>query len=34
MSQEMLIKNGTVVFESDIRKADLYIKDEKIAAIF
>ncbi len=34
MSKEMLIKNGTVVFETDVQKADIYIKDEKIAAIY
>ena len=34
MSKEMLIKNGTVVFETDVRPADLWIKDEKIAGIF
>jgi len=30
---ELLIKNGTVVFENDVYKADLLIKDEKIAGI-
>ena len=29
-----LIKNGTVVFETDVRKADILIRDEKIAAIY
>lgn len=29
----MLIKNGTVVFENEVKKADIFVKDEKIAAI-
>lgn len=32
--KEMLIKNGTVVFENDVRKADILVRNEKIAAIF
>lgn len=32
--KDMLIKNGNVVFEDEVRRADLYIKNEKIAAIF
>lgn len=32
--KKMLIKNGTVVFETDVKKADILVKDEKIAAIF
>lgn len=31
---EMLIKNGTVVFEHDVRKADILVRNEKIAAIY
>ncbi len=31
---EKLIKNGTVVFEDEVRKADILIRGEKIAAIF
>jgi len=31
---EMLIKNGTAVFEDDVRKADILVKNEKIAAIY
>lgn len=31
---DLLIKNGTVVFEDSVEKADLYIKGEKIAGIF
>lgn len=32
--EDMLIKNGMVVFKNDVRKADILVKDEKIAAIF
>lgn len=31
--QDMLIKNGMVVFETDVRKADILVRNEKIAAI-
>ena len=31
---EMLIKNGTVVFENEERKADILVRDERIAGIF
>lgn len=31
---DMLIKNGNVVFESEVRKADILVRDEKIAAIY
>ena len=31
---ELLIKNGTVVFENDTYPADLLIRDGKIEAIF
>ena len=32
--KEIIIKNGTVVFENEERKADILIKGEKIAEIF
>lgn len=32
--KDMLIKNGTVVFENDIRKADILVREGKIAGIF
>ncbi|MCQ2497051.1 MAG: amidohydrolase family protein [Lachnospiraceae bacterium] len=31
---DKLIKNGNVVFETDVRKADILVRGEKIAAIF
>ncbi len=31
---EMLIKNGTVVFENEVKKADILVRNEKIAGIF
>ena len=30
---DTLIKNGSVVFETDVRKADILIRGEKILAI-
>lgn len=32
--QEMLIKNGVVVFEEEVKNADILVKDEKIVAIY
>ena len=32
--KEWLLANGTVVFENDVQKADILVRDEKIAAIF
>ena len=31
---DKLIKNGNVVFETEVRRADILIRDEKIAAVF
>ena len=31
---DKLIQNGKVVFETEVREADILIRDEKIAAIF
>lgn len=31
---DMLIKNGNVVFENEVRKADILVRNEKIAGIF
>lgn len=31
---EMIIKNGNVVFETSVEKADILVRDEKIAGIF
>ena len=32
--EDLLIKNGNVVFENDVEKADILVHNEKIAAIF
>ncbi len=32
--QELLIKNGNVVFEDEVKNADILIRDEKIVAIY
>lgn len=32
--KDMIIKNGNVVFENEVKKADILVRNEKIAAIF